>query len=217
MNRLVYTGGLNNGPADDTLLSALLDRFNVDDVDAYTFSEWANNPELVRRAMADRLAVTNSAGFLAAVDAHPSELVSIGAPLQTSVGQLLQRTNRKTLEMFRRGREQYGRDGSVAAWKYTRQSMGELATHPIANLGQLRAIARTDSIGRAGDLRRAAGIPVDLVYASNDEYFKPSTLDRDRAARTGVRVLEIENAEHDELVLRPDPFLAELIRLQANG
>ncbi len=218
MTRIVLVGGLNNGSATDEIREAMLNHANAEDIDTFTFAEGMWLPERLRSAARGVEVFTHSAGALAVANAAatPREIHAFNPPLRrNALGLASWRTLRKTEQMFRDGRRQYGEHGSRAAREYSRASAQEMMHHPYRNMRHLGEIARFSAIRWAianGD----RGCPTDLTYTDRDRYYQPTEAEQTIARAAGISLYVIPG-QHDELVLRPKTFLANYHRAVAAG
>jgi len=209
MVKLVYIGGFSGRSPRDAMCDALLETFNVDDLDAFTFAEAMKHPDEVRRALVGALAVTHSAGVLALRGTAPTEAHIFNPPFPRSPWALASRlTWLKTRGMFTRGYREYGAAGLGAAARFSGASVAELALHPVGNFSHLPEIAKTDGFEEATALLHG-DIPAVTIHTDHDEYFP---LPPDKAnVPSGLKVREL-HGEHDEIILRPYDLLRQYAR-----
>ncbi|HET7302138.1 MAG TPA: hypothetical protein VFI74_02290 [Candidatus Saccharimonadales bacterium] len=200
-DRAVYIGGFGNGKRSANKVADALTLF-YDDVARFTFSWSMIQPGLMREIMERADVFTHSAGFMAIPDdARPNRVEAFSPPLETSRRHLLGRTLVKTARMHSADVIRSSRDAKAVA-AYDLSSTAELAIRPIRNLVHLGSIACFDLPGRVTEMNQA-GIPVDVTYTENDEYFTVS----DHTLRT-LNAFSQTSARripgvHDQLVLHP--------------
>ena len=209
MSRIVYVGGFGNGRnSAERVGNALSCQF--EEVDPFTFSDFINKQATVQKAMKGVELVTHSAGALAIAEANsrPNFAHLLNPPLPRRVGGLLVRTVIKTARMntLGQGIHHFGDLSAVA--NYSGSSISEFAAHPFANLGNLRRISRFNAIDVAINAK-SVGMPLSLAWTRGDVYFQPTPLDLDRALTNNIPVGMFQG-EHDEVVLRPEAFLAQV-------
>jgi hypothetical protein len=209
MSRVVYIGGFGNGRNSAERVGNALSKAS-EEVDVFTFSDFMNHPREVQRAMRGVRLVTHSAGALAIAqaDSRPSFAYLLNPPLPQSIGKLLLRTVIKTARMNTPGQGIHHIGDVAAVASYSASSVAEFATHPVANFGNLRRISRFNAIDAAITVK-SAGIPLSLAWTRSDAYFVPTQSDMDRAHRNDIPVGMFQG-EHDEVVLRPEAFLAQV-------
>jgi len=216
MTRVVYVGGFGNGISSAERVGEALAGF-YDEVDVFTFSQYARSSRDVYQAMRGVDLVTHSAGALSlgTVRARPESALLLNAPLPGSIGRLLAKTVVKTVRMHTPGVgiHKPGDVGAVA--RYSASSVAELATHPVANLSNLRRISQFDAVG-AAIAAEADHVPTRLVWTTGDAYFSPTEEDGHRAASGNVPLMVLPG-EHDEVVLRPGQFLDHVLNGHASG
>lgn len=206
-----YIGGLNNGRRSAERVAEALERRqgNGRPVNAFTFSDWVNDPEEVEKAMRGAGVGTHSAAARALQGANFSSAFMLNPPLPRRIGGLIMRGVLNPGRMFIPGVGLHAPADLLASASYIASSTAELASHPIANLGQLRQISEFDAVRVATGLK-SAGKDVDgIVWTDNDMFFKPSEADLDGLRVAGVPY-QIVSGEHDEVVLRPDQFFEEI-------
>lgn len=210
MTRVVYIGGFGSGRnSAETVGNALSEHF--EEVDPFTFSDFIDKPERVQKAMRGVDLVTHSAGALAIAEAgsNPNFAYLLNPPLPRSVGSLVVRTFYKTARMNTPGLGIHKLSDIPSVAIYSASSVAELGVHPFANLSNLGIISRFNAIDVAINAM-SRKIPSRLAWTKNDAYFKPSQSDLARARKNHVPV-GIIPGEHDEVVLRPDEFLDQLL------
>ena len=209
MSRVVYVGGFGNGRnSAERVGNALSAKF--EEVDPFTFSDFVNHRREVQHAMQGVELVTHSAGALAIAHANskPSFAYLFNPPLPRTVGGLLLRTVIKTVRMNTPGQGIHHTGDVASVASYSASSVAEFAVHPVANLGNLRRISRFNAIDAAINAK-SAGIPLNLAWTRSDGYFMPTPSDLDRARKNDIPVGMFQG-EHDEVVLRPGAFLAQV-------
>lgn len=207
MSRAVYIGGFGNGRMSaDGVAEALTAGGYYEDADAFTFAYTMDTAE-VGHALTGADVFTHSAGLLAINSAYePNSITAFNAPLPMSKRRLIGQTVVKTAHMHMPGRGIKSAADIPAVTRYDISSVGELAFHPVANLREIGFISRANGI-RYACRATFRGIPANLVYTEQDDYFQLSYEDKVVASRYHIP-LTILPGEHDELVLRPDQTLA---------
>jgi len=210
MNRVVFLNGFGVGEKSTEKVAKGLEKF-WGSVEAKRFSSAMDNLEEVNKMVDGADVLTLSAGHhslyraLEEYGGKPNSVIGIGAPLPTTVPRLLLKTVAKTARMHTPGMGISNIYDIEAAVKYDLSSTAELARHPIGNLRYLGAIARHNAIGVSISWQ-SAGIPSQLVYSTEDSYYKVSD-NQMRNARSGrVDIVQVPG-QHDELVLNPVTFI----------
>ncbi len=210
MARALYIGGFGNGKTSaEGVGEALVASGHYEDATTMTFAHAMDNPHEVAMAAKSVDTFTHSAGLLALEGTKPKEIVSVGAPLPTTVPRLMVGTGKKTARMV--GHSLTGGEAFKAVNKYNASSMAELARHPLGNLRHLREIARTNSIYLADSALRA-GIPTWLHYNERDDYFRPTKEQIQMAFLLDIE-LHMIPGQHDELPLYPAETLDAIERV----
>lgn len=209
MSRVVYVGGFGNGRSSAEGVASALER-HFEDVAEFTFSDYINNPEAVQKAANRAYLVTHSAGALAIANAsiNPTRAELLNPPLVRGVPSLLARTVLKQARMATPGVGMHTLGDAVSVAKYNASSVAELATHPLANLGNLRKVSNFDSVYAAVKAKQE-GIHSRLTWTSNDVYFQPEEHDLANLRNHGLHA-QMVTGEHDEVVLRPQQFIDQL-------
>lgn len=201
MTRVLYVGGFGNSIETACEVGYALEKF-YEDVEVMSFSQAMTAPRNVELSARGSDAMTHSAGRLALykAGAKPDYIHAFNAPCPATRMQLLGRTAQKSLRMMTsvQSKEQL----HVAA-EFTKQSLLELARHPVANLRPFTsgAISTFDSAYTAR-LGVAAGIPESFIVTDKDIYFAHDDFERQLMARNGVHVVELPG-QHDQLPLYP--------------
>lgn len=203
MNKAVYVGGFANGRSTAEFVGeSMIDFFNLEDVDVFTFSDAMNNPDQVRRAVVGRDVVAHSAGFMALKGTIPSLIFAYSPPVPTTRRRLLAKTLPKAINMTRQSKTIDKIPLSSVA-QYNASAGAELAAHPVANFKPFLngEISRYNSI-EMGAAAVKAGIRTALLFSTNDEYFRPTLEQVEYAENHEVVVGDVEGV-HDQLVLAP--------------
>lgn len=209
MSRFAYVGGFGNGHSSAEKVGNTLSGY-FEDGDVFTFSEYVKNPDKIRRATKKAQLVTHSAGALAiAAGFNPDFVYLLNPPLPLSVAGLVGRTLVKTAQMNTPGHGIHNLSDVSSVLNYSASSIAELTAHPMANLGSLRKIAKFDAI-RAASEAKIDGIWSKIVWTTNDVYFQPTQDDLDQASMNSIPITMLAG-EHDEVVLRPEAFLAQVL------
>lgn len=208
-----YVGGFGSGrKAAEGVAEALERRLgNGSTVNAFTFSDYVDDPDEVEWAMKGARVVTHSAGALSALGKNPNfaEAHILNPPLPSDIGSLVLRAGFKSARMFIPGVGVHSLSDMVAAAKYSAGAVAELAVHPKENFGQLKRIAVFNAIDSAIYVRRHNENPLQLVWTEGDEFFSPTASELEEAVLAGVDY-QIVPGVHDEVVLRPDQFFEKI-------
>ena len=209
MTRAVYIGGFGNGK---TLArgvgGALVEGGHYEDEDHFTLSWAIDNPEKVARAVDGVDVLTHSAGLLAVRGTKPKTIRAVGAPLPSSIPNLMYCAAKKTARMT--GHSLTGLDSFKAVNSYNGSSIGELTLHPVGNLKLLRQISNTDAIDFAKSAK-VAGIPTWLIYNEHDDFFPIREREHVLAGAVGIS-LEMIPGQHDQLPLYPADTLNQIYK-----
>jgi hypothetical protein len=203
MNRAVYVGGFLNGRATAEFVGeSMIDFFNLEDVDVFTYSDAKKNPDQIRKAVVGRDVVTQSAGYTALKDTIPSIVYAFSPPVPTTRRHLVAKTLPKAVNMTRQSKT-IDKIPLRNVAHFNAGAGAEFVVHPVANFKPFLngEISRYNSI-EMGAAAVKAGIRTELVFSTNDEYFRPTFEQLEYAEANGVVVGEVEGV-HDQLVLAP--------------
>jgi len=207
-----YIGGFGNGRSSaESVAEALEKRLGTGrPVNAFTFSDYIDDPDEIERATNGARVVTHSAGAMAALERpNFAEAHILSPPLPRNIGSLVFRSGIKSARMFIPGVGVHLPSDIVAAAKYSAGAVAELAAHPKKNFGQLKKIAAFNAIHSAVSAVRTGENPLQLVWTENDVFFSPTASELEEARLAGVDY-QIVPGEHDEVVLRPDQLFEDI-------
>lgn len=204
-DRAVYIGGCGGSLSTANSVASALSRHYYRDVDPFTFSFAVDNHEVVRNAVDGVDVITHGAGMLAVLHTFPAEIRAFAAPLPTPLHTLASRKITKTARLFTPGISIQSLPDIIDVTKLHLGWATELMTHPIANLSQLKAIARFDAVKEA---TRAVdrGINTTLAFMTNDAYYQPNYEQIGRMAEAAINFTWLPG-EHDALPLQPQAFV----------
>ena len=210
MNRVVFVGGFSTGQSAVEKVGLALESY-FQDVELFTLSSYVKNPQIVRSAAEKATLITHSAGALAlqTPGVRPDQAYLLNPPLPRSIPNLLVRAAIKTARMYAPGAGIHSFDDVRTASKFMLSTYAEMATHPIANLSQLPGISSHNSIISAIAAKQA-GTNVELTWTNHDMYFMPSLIELQTTACYDIPAT-IFAGEHDEVMLHPEPFLANVL------
>lgn len=209
MNKVVYINGFSNGRSSTERVAKALEG-HYSNIEAYRFSDITKNPEDIIASAKGADVITHSAGAIALGlnGMHRVESVRmIGAPLPLAIPRLLWRTVVKTAKMNANIRNL---SDAVAVADYSVSSITELTAHPVRSFGKLPQIAKTDAFDIATMLHDE-DINTGLYWSAGDAYYQPTVNMIEDARRDGIRVFNDLPGEHDEIILRPNALLEEVL------
>jgi hypothetical protein len=210
MNRAVYIGGFAGGHATALNVGEAIDEWGVfDDVEIFTFSEAMHKPHDVNKAVKNAFCITHSAGIMPVVGASPERLVAFAPPVPSRVRNLVKQTLPKMIRMHTVGMKDCEDRGNI--FMYVGSTIAESVRHPWRNFRSLGKIAQFDSI-QTGINAQHAGIPTQLIWSPEDDYFSPDRAEIARARDAGVTVVYGRAAGklHDELLVNPHTQLTNI-------
>lgn len=210
MSRVVYIGGFGNGQYSAERVANSLGTYYEDPV-PFTFSDYVNYPELVQRASKGAHLITHSAGALALNNNRvtPERAYIFNAPLPTTVPELVWGAIKKTARMHTPGFGLHTPADITEVMHYSGSAIADIAAHPVANFGRLREISKFNGVEVANEAKWR-GINTQAIWTYGDSFYQPTVDDLDFLFDVGVPSIMLEG-EHDELPLRPDAVLAQIL------
>lgn len=215
MTRAVYVGGFGGGNSSaERVANALENRFGYEGIDTFRFSQLYTDPDTIRKATTDKVnLVTHSAGARALLSVvaieNLDDVLLLNPPLPQTIPSLLARTVTKTARMNTPGIGIHNLEDARAVANYSTDSLEEFARHPIGNFAQLGRVAHTSTIHLTARTV-AHGTPTTAVWTQGDAYFRPTAITIAHLEANNARVITNIEGEHDEVILRPDAFLAQI-------
>jgi hypothetical protein len=210
MSRVVYIGGFGNGRYSAERVASSLETY-YDEPVPFTFSEYVRYPELVQRASMGADLLTHSAGALALNNyrVSPERAFIFNAPLPTTIPRLVWGAVKKTARMHTPGLGLHGSVDVPEVVHYSSSAIANIAAHTVANFGKLQEISKFDAVDAANEAKWR-GIKTQVIWTTNDSFYQPTLEDHNFLYEVGIPSIMLEG-EHDELPLRPDALLAQIL------
>lgn len=205
----MYIGGFANGQNSAEKVSKALENYFEVVEDPFTFSAaFIRDKERLAKVVRGAEVITHSAGYIALAGLEHDQTHIFNGPLPRKRRQLLGRTATKTIRMHAPGLGLQSPTDIISVAAYDASSVGELAMHPVANLGAFikNKISKFNSIYEADNAFFVSNIPATLITTEHDSYFKLNSADRYDIRQAKLPLIELPG-EHDELVLRPEQTL----------